>query len=143
MTIIRQIAYSVVFGLLAATTASAENHGDGDEMTFEITGDATAGETQFRKCMACHDVGEGARNKLGPELNGIVGSQIAAVEDFDYSSALAEMGEQGKTWTPEELSAFIEAPRQYASGTKMAFPGLKDEGDRHNLIAYLATFDAE
>lgn len=143
MSVISKIAWTVAFGLITATTASAESHvGDG-EMTSGIAGDAAAGEAVFRKCMACHDVGEGARNKVGPELNGIVGSPIAAVEGFNYSSALAEMGEEGNIWTPEELSAFIEAPRDYASGTKMAFPGLKDEADRDNLIAYLASFDAE
>lgn len=126
---------------MIAPAAWAESHDDGGESNAEITGDAAAGETVYRKCMACHDVGEGARNKVGPELNGIVGREIAAVDGFNYSSALAEMGEEGKTWTPEELSAFIEAPREYAPGTKMAFPGLKDEADRNDVLAYLASFE--
>lgn len=136
-----KIACAMALGLMTAPAAWAESHDDGGGSNAEITGDAAAGETVYRKCMACHDVGEGARNKVGPELNGIVGREIAAVEGFNYSSALAEMGEEGKTWTPEELSAFIKAPREYAPGTKMAFPGLKDEADRNDLIAYLASFE--
>ena len=141
MTIFRKTAYALAFGLMTVSAATAESHNGGGETTWEITGDAAAGERVFRKCMACHAVGEGARNKVGPELNGIVGSQIASVEDFNYSNTLAEMGEEGETWTAEALSAFLEAPREYAPGTKMAFPGLKDEADRENVIAYLASFE--
>ncbi|SRR6056297_1412453 len=104
-------------------------------------GDADAGEKVFRKCMACHAVGEGAKNKVGPQLNGIVGSQIASKEDFKYSDVLAEMGAEGKEWTPEELTAFLKKPRDYAKGTKMSFAGLRKEEDRADVIAYLATFE--
>ncbi|WP_135506790.1 c-type cytochrome [Roseovarius aestuariivivens] len=104
-------------------------------------GDADAGEKVFRKCMACHAVGEGAQNKVGPQLNGVVGREIASVEGFNYSSALADMGAEGKTWTPEELAAFLEKPRDYAKGTKMSFAGLRKEEDRADVIAYLASFE--
>lgn len=104
-------------------------------------GDADAGEKVFRKCMACHAVGEGAKNKVGPQLNGVVGRQIAAEGDFKYSDVLAEMGAEGKEWTPEELAAFLEKPRDYAKGTKMSFAGLRKEEDRSDVIAYLATFE--
>ena len=106
-------------------------------------GDAAAGEKVFRKCKACHAVGEGAQNKVGPELNGIVGQRFAAVPDFKYSDVLVAMGEEGKTWTPEELDAFLTKPRDYAKGTKMSFAGLRKEEDRQDVIAYLATFPAE
>lgn len=141
MTIFRKTACALAFGLMAIPAVSADTHDDGGDAAGEITGDAAAGETVFRKCMACHEVGEGARNKVGPELNGVVGRQIAAIEDFNYSGALVEMGEAGETWTPEALSAFLEAPRGYAPGTKMAFPGLKDEADRDDVIAYLSSFE--
>ncbi|MCR9146022.1 MAG: cytochrome c family protein [Rhodobacteraceae bacterium] len=104
-------------------------------------GDAEAGEKVYRKCMACHAVGEGAKNKVGPQLNGVVGAPIARNEDFKYSKVLAEMGADGKEWTPEELDAFLEKPRDYAKGTKMSFAGLRKEEDRKDVIAYLATFE--
>ncbi|SFT09496.1 cytochrome c [Sulfitobacter marinus] len=103
--------------------------------------DAAKGEKVFRKCKACHAVGADAENKVGPILNGIVGRAVASVPDFKYSSVLTDMGEAGKTWTPEELAAFLEKPRAYAKGTKMSFAGLRKEKDRMNIIAYLASFE--
>lgn len=122
--------------LLAAAplTVAAESH---------VSGDAEAGAKVFRKCQACHAVGEGAENKAGPVLNGVVDRPIASVEGYNYSSALADLGAEGKTWTPEELAAFLEKPRDYASGTKMSFAGLRKEDERANVIAYLATFPAD
>ena len=108
-----------------------------------ITGDAAAGEKVFRKCKACHAVGEGAENKVGPQLNGVVDRPVASVEDFGYSKVLMGLSEEGKAWTVEELSAFLTKPRDYAKGTKMAFAGLRKEEDVANVIAYLASFSAE
>ncbi|MFK7881818.1 c-type cytochrome [Roseobacter sp.] len=108
-----------------------------------VTGDAEAGEKVFRKCKACHAVGEGAENKVGPALNGVVGRAIASGEGFGYSDVLVGLGGEGKTWTPEELDAFLEKPRNYAKGTKMSFAGLRKEDDRKNVIAYLASFSGE
>lgn len=120
------------FVALAPIAAVADEH---------VSGDAEAGEKVFRKCMACHAVGEGAENKVGPQLNGVVDREIASVEGFSYSDALVTLGEEGKTWSPEELSAFLEKPRDYAKGTKMSFAGLRKEEDRDDVIAYLATFE--
>ncbi|WP_299919204.1 cytochrome c family protein [uncultured Roseobacter sp.] len=108
-----------------------------------VTGDAAAGEKVFRKCKACHAVGEGAENKVGPALNGVVDRAVASVEGFSYSDVLVGLRDAGKTWTAEELAAFLEKPRNYAKGTKMSFAGLRKEDDRANVIAYLATFAAE
>jgi cytochrome c len=105
-------------------------------------GDAAEGEKVFRKCKACHAVGEGAENKVGPQLNGVVGRAVAALDDFGYSNVLMGLAEEGKVWTTEELAAFLEKPRDYAKGTKMSFAGLRKEEDRMNVIAYLATFPA-
>lgn len=108
-----------------------------------VTGDAEKGEKVFRKCKACHAVGEGAENKVGPVLNGIVDRAFAAVDGFSYSDALMEAAAEGKAWTPEELDAFLQKPRSYLKGTKMSFAGLRKDDDRANVIAYLATFPAE
>ncbi len=108
-----------------------------------VTGDAAAGEKVFRKCKACHAVGEGAENKVGPVLNGIVDRAFGAVEGFSYSDALMEAAAEGKAWTPEELDAFLQKPRSYLKGTKMSFAGLRKDEDRANVIAYLASFPAE
>ena len=112
--------------------AFSDNHGGSE--------DAAKGEKVFRKCQACHAVGVGAQNKVGPMLNGVVGREIAAVEGFKYSDVLAGMGADGLTWTPEELAAFLKKPREYAKGTKMSFAGLRKEDERADVIAYLATF---
>ncbi len=103
-------------------------------------GDAEQGEKVFRKCMACHAVGPDAKNKVGPMLNGIVDRAVATVPDFKYSDVLMEIGADGTVWTPEELDAFLEKPRDYAKGTKMSFAGLRKEEERADVIAYLATF---
>jgi cytochrome c len=96
--------------------------------------DASAGESLWRQCQACHALN--GNNGVGPHLNGVVGRQIAAVDDFSYSDALADLEE---AWTPENISGFIENPREWAPGTAMAYNGLADVEDRANLIAYLAT----
>lgn len=106
-------------------------------------GDAAKGEKVFRKCKACHVVGEGAENRVGPMLNGIVGRTVASVDGFKYSAALEALNADGATWTPEELDAFLTKPRDYAKGTKMTFAGLRKEEDRTDIIAYLATFADE
>lgn len=103
-------------------------------------GDAAAGEKVFNKCKACHMVGEDAKNRVGPVLNGIVGRAVAAVGDFKYSDTLAEKGASGAVWTEEEINAFLTNPKDYAKGTKMAFAGLRKEEERADVIAYLANF---
>lgn len=108
-----------------------------------VTGDAAEGEKVFRKCKACHAVGDGAENKVGPVLNGVVDRAFGAVEGFSYSDALMEAAAEGKAWTPEELDAFLQKPRSYLKGTKMSFAGLRKDEDRANVIAYLASFPSE
>jgi cytochrome c len=98
-----------------------------------------AGEAVFRKCAACHKVGEGARNAVGPVLNGIVGRAAGTAEGFRYSKALADMAAGGLVWDEAALHAFLENPRQFMRGTSMSFPGIRDEGERAALIAYLAS----
>ncbi len=104
-------------------------------------GDAAAGEKVFKKCKACHMVGDSAKNKVGPLLNGIVGNEIASVDGFKYSKAFLAKKDEGLIWTEEVLDAYLTKPKKYIKGTKMSFAGLKKEGDRANVIAYLMTFE--
>ncbi len=104
-------------------------------------GDAAAGEKVFKKCKACHQVGDGAKSRVGPLLNGIVGNEIASVDGFKYSKAFLAKKEEGLVWTDEVLDAYLTKPKKYIKGTKMSFAGLKKEGDRANVIAYLMTFE--
>jgi cytochrome c len=100
-------------------------------------GNAEVGEDVFKKCRACHAVGAGAENKVGPQLNGIIGRKSGTVEGFNYSDANKEAGAKGLVWTEEELLKYLEAPLTYMPKNKMAFAGLKDEQDRRDVVAYL------
>ena len=104
-------------------------------------GDAAAGEKIFKKCRACHKVGDDAKNGVGPMLNGIVGNEIASVDGFKYSKAFMAKKDEGLVWTEEVLDAYLTKPKKYIKGTKMTFAGLKKEADRANVIAYLLTFE--
>ncbi len=103
-------------------------------------GDAAAGEKVFRKCKACHQVGDGAKNRIGPVLTGIVDNEIASVEDFKYSKAFLAKKEEGLVWTEEVLDTYLTKPKKFIPGTKMSFSGLKKEQQRADIIAYLSTF---
>lgn len=103
--------------------------------------DAAKGEQVFKRCMACHAVGEGAKNRVGPHLNGIVDNEIASIEGYNYSKAFMEKKEEGFVWTEEALDEYLIRPNQAIKGTKMAFAGLRNEEDRANVIAYLKTFE--
>ena len=99
-----------------------------------------AGEKVFKKCKSCHQVGEGAKNRSGPILNGVMGRAAGSVEGFRYSKALAKAADGGLVWTEESLSEFLAKPRAYLKGTKMSFAGLKKAEDQAAIAAYLSTF---
>lgn len=98
-------------------------------------GDAAAGAVVFKKCAICHSPDEGV-NKVGPSLHGVVGRKSASIANFNYSDA---MKAANKTWDAATLDTYLTDPRSMVPGTKMIFPGLKDEADRKNVIAYLET----
>ncbi|MRU15773.1 cytochrome c family protein [Roseovarius sp. A21] len=104
-------------------------------------GDPEAGEKVFRKCKACHQVGEGAKNRVGPALNGIVGAKVGQAEDFRYSKAFEEKAAEGMVWDDEALAAYLANPRDYIPGNKMSFAGLRKDDDIADVIAYLGTFE--
>ena len=98
------------------------------------------GEKTFKKCKACHQVGDGAQNKTGPTLNGIVGAAAGAVDGFKYSKVLKAAADGGLVWSEAELGAFLAKPKAYMKGTKMSFAGLKKDADIEAVIAYLKSF---
>ncbi len=102
---------------------------------------AEAGAKIFRKCKSCHQVGEGAKNKAGPILSGLLGRAAGEVDGFKYSKAMKEAASEGLVWDADALSGYLEKPRAYLKGTKMSFAGLKDREDRLAVIEYLKQFD--
>ncbi len=115
-----------ILGVMSAP-AFADDHGD-----------AKKGEKVFNKCKACHAVGEDAKNKVGPVLNGIVDAPAGRTEDFKYSKALIELAEGGLVWDEETLSAYLTDPKEVIPGGSMSFAGLRKEKDVANVIAYLS-----
>ncbi|WP_346895915.1 c-type cytochrome [uncultured Roseibium sp.] len=105
-------------------------------------GDADKGARVFKKCAACHAVGEGAKHKVGPELNDVFGRTAGSLEDYKYSNPMKDAGAGGLVWSEETLTTYLAKPKAMIKGTKMAFAGLKKEKDIKNVLAYLATFSA-
>ena len=121
------LAIAILAGLAATQTAWAE-------------GDAAAGEQVFKQCLPCHSIGPGAKNKVGPVLNGLDGRKSGSVEAFSYSAANKD---SGITWSEATFKEYIKDPRAKIPGTKMIFPGVKDEKAADNLWAYLKQFGAD
>lgn len=96
-------------------------------------GDPAKGKKVYNKCKACHAL-EAGKNKIGPSLAGIFGRKAGSVEGFKYSDA---MQGSGIVWDEEQLEAYLENPKKFMPGTKMAFAGLKKEDDREDVLAYL------
>jgi len=105
-----------------------------------VKADAKAGEAVFKKCQSCHSGEKGGPNKVGPDLWGIVDRPIAGHEGFSYSAGMKEFSKAGaEHWTFDNLNHFLTAPKAFVKGTAMGFAGLKNDGERANLIAYLRT----
>ena len=117
----------IVIALSAATTAA-------------MAQDVAAGKSSFNKCMACHSIGEGARNKVGPELNGLDGRKSGTAEGYSYSDANKN---SGITWNESQFKEYIKDPKAKIPGTKMIFPGIKNEKEINDLWAFLAQHDKD
>ena len=105
--------------------------------------DLARGEQSFKKCMVCHAVGEGAQNKVGPVLNGVFGRTAGTAPDYKYSKPMTEAGAAGLVWTHETIGHFLHKPREFVNGTKMTFPGFKDDQEIEDVLAYLQTFSPD
>jgi cytochrome c len=116
----------VVTSLMAASSALAQ--------------DAAAGKASFNKCMACHAIGEGAKNKVGPELNGLDGRKSGTAEGYNYSEANKN---SGITWSKDQFLDYIKEPKAKIPGTKMVFAGIKNEKEANDLWAFLAQYDKD
>lgn len=106
----------------------------------EPLGDADRGATAFDECKGCHQVGQGARDRIGPHLNGIFGRRAAAHEEFAYSASMMRAGVDGLIWDFRTLDAYIANPRALVSKTRMSYPGMKDSQTRADLLAFLRRF---
>src|SRR6202011_5428707 len=112
-----------------ATSAAASS--------LALAQDVTAGKASFNKCMACHAIGEGAKNKIGPQLNGLNGRKSGTAPDYSYSEANKN---SGITWSEAEFKDYIKDPKAKIPGTKMAFAGIKNEKEINDLWAFLAQY---
>lgn len=106
----------------------------------EAAGDPAAGEKVFQRCRACHQIGETARNAVGPKLNGLIGRPAGSVEGYAYSPANKN---SGIVWDEPTFRDYIKAPQIRIPGTKMTFPGLKADKEIDDVVAFLKQFDAD
>jgi len=102
--------------------------------------DLTAGATSYKKCVTCHDVGPTAKNKVGPLLNGLDGRKSGTIAGYNYSEANKS---SGITWSEATFLEYIKDPKARIPGTKMIFPGIKNEGEAKSLWAFIKQYDAE
>jgi cytochrome c len=105
-----------------------------------VAQDAAAGEKDFVVCRACHQVGPTAHNSVGPVLNGVVGRPAGTFPGYNYSAANKN---SGLTWDEATLQKYLANPQGVVKGTKMIFPGIKDQTKLNDVIAYLKTFKAD
>ena len=97
-------------------------------------GDMAHGEKVFKKCSACHMIAADGKNKIGPNLWGVIGRTAGTIDNYNYSKA---MKAYAKEWTFEEMNSYLIKPQAYIKGTKMAFAGLRKEKDRASVILYM------
>lgn len=122
-----------------ATAAPQPAAFDAASVVANIAGaDVASGQTVFKKCLGCHSAEAGAANKVGPNLWNVLGRNKAGLDSFKgYSSAIKETASE--SWDYAALAGFLHKPKKYLPGTKMVFPGVKDDGDLAALIAYIRT----
>lgn len=110
------------------------------ETEAKAIGDPEHGAEVFEYCSGCHEVGAGAENGIGPQLNGIFGRPAGALDDFSYSKGLVREGKNGMVWDLKHLNAYLENPKALVSDTRMSFDGLESQKERNDVMAYLRQF---
>jgi cytochrome c len=118
--------------IVIATSATASS--------LALAQDVAAGKTSFNKCLACHAIGEGAQNKVGPVLNGLDGRQSGTAPNYNYSDANKN---SGITWNEAQFKEYIRDPKAKIPGTKMAFAGIKKDTEVNDLWAFISQFDKD
>ena len=118
----------------STSVASTENTSAGDVMTLFASVSLSDGEKIFKKCAACHSIAKGGANKIGPALYNVIGRQAGSLPDYKYSKGMIAYA---KKWTPQEMDGFLENPKDWVKGTKMAYAGLKKPAERAALILFL------
>jgi cytochrome c len=108
--------------------------------TTAVAQDVTAGEKTFNVCRACHEIGDGAKNEVGPALNGVVGRKSGSYPGYNYSDANKN---SGLIWDEATLQEYLKNPKAKVPGTKMLFLGLKRDDDIVNVIAFLKQYGSE
>lgn len=126
-------AYAVIACLFLSTPAFASEGGDSE-----------AGKDVYKKCATCHQIGDGAKNRVGPHLDGVVGRVAGSLDDYKrYSKGIIAAGQDGLVWDNDALDSYLEDPKSFISGTRMSFRGVKDAQERKDLIAYLTLFSTD
>jgi S-disulfanyl-L-cysteine oxidoreductase SoxD len=138
----RALGYFMRFTAMAAMTFAVifALSGTGQSANAQ---DLDAGKKVFRKCMACHAVGEDAVHKIGPHLNELMGRKAGSIEDYPFSPAMIDAGKEGLVWNETTINEYVIKPKAMIQGTKMAFAGLKRQEERQNLLAYLKSFSPD
>lgn len=131
---------TVALAVLLATASQTALAAEHDIAARLAAADPANGEKVFRKCRACHTVEKDGANRVGPNLWGVVGREVATAPDYSYSDGLKAHGGE---WAPERLDIFLTDPKGTVPGTGMTFPGLTEAGDRADLIAWLNTMSDE
>ena len=122
---------------VASTTSaetSSENSESGNIMALFASTSAANGAKVFNKCLACHSIGKGGPNKIGPNIFGVLNRKAGSVSGYKYSKAMVAFG---KSWSVEEMDGFLTKPRDWVKNTKMSFVGLKNAKDRAAVILYM------
>lgn len=123
----------IVFSMIVAAATAAPG------LASAQSGDAAAGQRVFNQCRACHTPEQGGRNGVGPNLWGIVDRRAGSIEGFRYSANMRQVAEGGHTWTEANLRAYITNPKAVVPQGSMSYPGLRNEQQLNDLIAYLST----